>query len=462
MLPQQPDTLAIIDLCKSRGIPVCVGGPGPTSTPDVFRKADFLVIGEAESVIDDFIAAFESGARGGEFVAPKFQADVSKSPVPRFDLLDMSQYMYVGVQFSRGCPFRCEFCDIIELYGNVPRAKTTEQMLRELEALHALDYRGQVDFVDDNLIGNKKALKKFLPVLIAWQKERNYPFKFSTEASINLADDSELLQMMRQANFFAVFVGIETPDNDTLVQTQKKQNARRSLADGIAKIYEAGMFVLGGFIVGFDAEQGSVSQGLIDCIDDTAIPISIVGLLTALPNTQLTRRLEREGRLLHNFDYAADAPGDQCTQGLNFTTLRARRDILEDYRRVLAAVYAPAAFFRRCRNMGLALNRPSLSRKKKISSPARRRAIRRDLGQLVGLIARLAWHQPRSLPHFVHTFLTVSRKNPAALEIVITNIAFYLHLGPFSRFVIRDIDRKIRDLEAGDRSALPVQELRAA
>src|SRR5262249_37018516 len=287
-----------IELCHDRGKPVVVGGPDATSSPDVYRAADFLVLGEAEGIIDEFVAAWSSGAKAGRFEAAKFQVDVTKSPIPRFDLLKRTDYVYIGVQFSRGCPFNCEFCDIIELYGRVPRAKTNEQMLAELDALYHTGHRGHVDFVDDNLIGNKKALKLFLPALREWQRKRRYPFQFSTEASMNLADDAQLLSMMREANFFGVFIGIESPDTETLISTQKKQNTRRSLADSVQKIYGAGMLVLAGFIVGFDTEKGSMADAMIDCIEATSIPVCMVGLLTALPNTQLGRRLEKENRLL--------------------------------------------------------------------------------------------------------------------------------------------------------------------
>ena len=272
MLPQRTDTLRLIDLCRGDGKPVVVGGPDAMSSPDAYAKADFLVLGEAEGIIDQFIDAWSAGARRGVFQGEKFQVDVTKSPIPRFDLINFKHYTYVGVQFSRGCPFTCEFCDIIEIYGRVPRSKTTEQMLAELQTLYDAGYRGHVDFVDDNLIGNKKALKRFLPALETWQKGLGYPFQFSTEASMNLADDRELLDMMKAANFFAIFVGIESPDTATLVAAQKKQNTRRSLAESVHKIYGAGMFVIAGFIVGFDTEEGSVAPGLIDCIEATSIP----------------------------------------------------------------------------------------------------------------------------------------------------------------------------------------------
>src|SRR5689334_21859982 len=193
MLFQQADSLAIVDMAHEHGKVSMVGGPDVTSHPHVYAASDFRIYGEAESVIEDVIKSWNAGERSGVFEAPKFQADVTKTPIPRFDLLKFEQYLYVGVQFSRGCPFTCEFCDIIELYGRVPRTKTTEQMLAELETLYQLGYRGHVDFVDDNLIGNKKAVKAFLPHLIKWLEERDYPFEFSTEASLNLSDDTELL-----------------------------------------------------------------------------------------------------------------------------------------------------------------------------------------------------------------------------------------------------------------------------
>src|SRR5262249_39411694 len=236
MLPQHSDLIEIIELCNTRGKPVAIGGPAVTSSPHLYRKANFRVLGEAEGIIDKFLEAWEAGAREGLFEAEKFQVDVTKTPIPRFDLLKFENYLHIGVQFSRGCPFTCEFCDIIELYGRVPRAKTNAQMLKELDALHALGYRGHVDFVDDNLIGNKKAVKAFLPHLRTWLEDKDYPFEFTTEASINLADDGELLKLMNEANFAGLFVGIESPDPETLVLMRKKQNTRRNIAESIHKI----------------------------------------------------------------------------------------------------------------------------------------------------------------------------------------------------------------------------------
>lgn len=443
MLPQRADSLSVIEFCQARGKPVVVGGPDAMSSPEVYEHADFLVIGEAEEIIAEFIEAWEGGARRGCFRAEKFKVDITKSPIPRFDLLDFSHYLYIGVQFSRGCPFNCEFCDIIELFGRMPRSKTGEQMIAELQALHDAGYRGHVDFVDDNLIGNKKALKKFLPVLEAWQKSAGYPFMFSTEASINLADDAELLDMMKRANFFAVFVGIESPDTETLIATRKKQNTRRSLADGVHKIYAAGMMVLAGFIIGFDTEKTRVAEGMIDCIEATSIPVCMIGLLTALPSTQLTRRLEKEGRSRPFSDLQG---GDQCTAGLNFTTLRPRRDILQDYKTVVEAVYRPAAYFERVRTFGRMLRRPGhgVTARPAVSS--------RDRTALLRLMWRMTVNRAGLAPHFWRTFIDIARHNPSALELVAIQMALYLHLGTFAKFVAKEMDRQIAEIDRQQRA----------
>src|SRR6476620_9041240 len=333
MIVQQLDTLDIIRMCRARAIPVAVGGPDATSSPHVYREADFQVIGEAEDIVADFVAALDGGAEHGVFEAAKFQIDVRKSPSPRFDLLKLENYLSVGVQFSRGCPFTCEFCDIIELYGRVPRTKSNDQMLAELDALYDRGYRGHVDFVDDNFIGNRKNLRPLMPRLKQWLEEHDYPFEFSTEASINIADDDDMLQAMKDANFFGIFVGIESPDPETLVQMRKKQNTKRNIAESVHKIYRYGMLVTAGFILGFDTEKVSVAQSMTDFIEECCVPICMVGLLYALPGTQLTRRLAKEGRLHEGHDIMrAEQSGHQCTLGCNFDTKRPLRDILTAYK----------------------------------------------------------------------------------------------------------------------------------
>jgi radical SAM superfamily enzyme YgiQ (UPF0313 family) len=440
MLAQQVDTLELIALCHVHGKPVVIGGPDPTSSPHVYAAADFRVLGEVEGIIDEFVAALDAGARSGCFTAPKFTIDVTQTPVPRFDLLKFEHYLYVGVQYSRGCPFTCEFCDIIELYGRVPRAKTTPQMLAELEALYQLGYRGHVDFVDDNLIGNKKALKTLLPELAAWLKARDYPFEFSTEASINMADDDELLRLMREANFFTIFVGIESPDPKTLVHTKKKQNTRRNLAESVHRIYRTGMFVTAGFIVGFDSEEVSMADAMADFIEEAAIPVCMVGLLYALPNTQLTRRLAAAGRLHHDHDVAAPELSDQCTPHLNFDTLRPLSDILHDYRRILERVYDPAAFADRLNRLSGMLDRSGRPRDLPEGD------VRRKVAS-IEMVHKIITRLPEARVPFWQTFVKCAKSNPAALRYIVTLMAFYLHLGPFARQVIAAIDARLAELD---------------
>ncbi|MGD9924031.1 MAG: B12-binding domain-containing radical SAM protein [Pseudorhodoplanes sp.] len=449
MLPQHDDLLEIINLCRARGKPVAIGGPAATSVPHFYARANFQVLGEVEDVIHDFIAAWEAGAREGVFQARKFEIDVRKTPIPRFDLLKFDRYLYVGVQFSRGCPFTCEFCDIIELYGRVPRTKSTPQMLAELDALYALGYRGHVDFVDDNLIGNKKAVKAFLPDLKKWLEAHDYPFEFTTEASLNLADDDELLRLMNEANFVGLFVGIESPDPETLVQMRKKQNTRRSIPESVHKINAAGMFVTAGFIVGFDNEKSGMADAMIELIEESSIPVCMVGLLYALPNTQLTRRLTKEGRL-HPPPEFASSRADQCTLGLNYDTLRPRREILTDYRDILQKAYEPEAFAGRLRKLVTLLDNSTRVHQSATGDTRRK---------FQSTVARIIERLPGARDAFKQILVQCATSNPSSLRTIVTLMAFYLHLGPFSRHVIGQIDQRIAELD--DEPARPLHLPRA-
>jgi radical SAM superfamily enzyme YgiQ (UPF0313 family) len=447
MLPQGGDILDIVDLCRRHGKPVVIGGPGVTSSPHLYQTANFQILGEAEGVIDKFVEAWEGGAGEGVFEAEKFQVDVTKSPIPRFDLLKFDDYLHIGVQFSRGCPFTCEFCDIIELYGRVPRAKTNAQMLAELDELYRLGYRGHVDFVDDNLIGNKKAVKAFLPELATWLEAHDYPFEFTTEASLNLADDAELLALLNRANFVGVFVGIESPDTATLVAMRKKQNTRRSIPDSIHKIYAAGLYVHAGFIVGFDSETESVADAMVELIEEAAIPVCMVGLLYALPNTQLTRRLENEGRLHPHVRREDVKSADQCTMGLNFETLRPRQEILADYVRVLERIYDETAFAGRLQRLATLLD--NSGRKQ----PTRPQHSRRGLGRLE-MLHRVISNLPEPRDLFRRTLSECFTNNPESTSRIVLLMALYLDVGVFSRDVIARTESMIAALEpAADQQA---------
>jgi radical SAM superfamily enzyme YgiQ (UPF0313 family) len=440
MLPQRADILQTIAWAQRLGRKVVVGGPDIMSTPDVYTHADFLVVGEAEGVIDEFVAAWRAGAERARFDAEKFKADVTATPIPRFELLKRKKYLQMTVQYSRGCPFTCEFCDIIELFGRRPRTKENAQMLAELDAIYALGYRGHVNFVDDNLIGNKKAVKQFLPELIRWQEAHGYPFDFSTEASLNLADDPELMGMLSKAGFLGVFIGIESPDEDVLAATKKKQNTKRDIAESVHKVYASGLAVLAGFIVGFDEEKGPVGDAIADLIEESAIPIAMIGLLYALPETELSRRLAREGRLhpLPDIDQAiAEGSADQCTQGLNFDTRRPRHEILNDFRTVVARTYDLENYHARVRRLADLLRFPD----------ANIDVFRSGFLKNVAFVLRLSWRmgitarQGKRL--YWGTIRHAVRRDPRTLEAVFLSLAAYAHTGPFSNQVLAAIDRRI-------------------
>jgi radical SAM superfamily enzyme YgiQ (UPF0313 family) len=298
MLPQQQGLLDLLEKANDDGKFICVGGPDPSSQPELYRKADALVLNEGEVTIPQWIAAWEKGDPTGTF-SDETKPDISTSPIPRHDLVDINDYYYMGVQYARGCPFNCEFCDIIELFGRKPRHKSPSQFLAELEAIHKTGFRGYIEIVDDNFIGNKRNVKReLLPALIKWQKKNRRPFYFGTEATMNLADDDKLLEMMQKAEFKWVFMGIETPDPDLLVQTQKSHNTMRPIVERVNQIYRYGIIVTAGFIMGFDNEKPNTGASINRCIEDAGICMAMIGLLVALPKTQLTRRLIKENRLM--------------------------------------------------------------------------------------------------------------------------------------------------------------------
>lgn len=446
MIPQRKECLAIIERVRALGRPVVVGGPDVTSSPDIFARADFRILGEAESVIDQFVEAWRSGTKSMVISAEKYTFDITQSPLPRFDLVKLDRYLEVSVQFSRGCPFTCEFCDIIELFGRVPRAKTNAQILSELDRLYELGHRGNINFVDDNLIGNKKAVKALLGPLIEWQKQHGYPFELLTEASINLADDDELLRLLREANFQNIFVGIETPDEDTLVATRKKQNTRRSIAESIARIHASGIQVLAGFILGFDGDRETIAKDMIECIEASAIPVCMIGLLTALPETQLSRRLEKEGRLnpAEDLDFTrifdATDVGDQSTAGLNFRTIRSRRAILSDYKTVLDAVYEPRAYFGRVATAGRRF-------KRSLNVPFSLAFALRDMRGFFGIMRRLAWPNPRLLWLFITVIIPAILANPVAARQTVSALIFYFDMGPFAGGMSKMLADKLLDFD---------------
>ena len=429
MLPQQIGILDIINLSHQKQRPVVVGGPDPTSQPHLYQSADFLVLGEGEITIPMLLEDLRKGFKSGEYISEDF-ADMTKAVVPRFDLINFNNYIHLNIQFTRGCPFNCEFCDIIELYGRKPRTKTPEQIIKELQALYDLNYRGHIDIVDDNFIGNKKNVKETLRAVKVWSEKNNYPFYYGIETSINLADDDELLQMMRDVDFRLVFIGIETPEDDVLEKANKKINMNRSVVEATKKISSYGMVVNAGFIIGFDNESNQTPKKMISCIQDSGICTAMLGLLYALPNTMLTKRLQREGRLFEEFSIFTDTKTqiDQASSGLNFITVRPRIDVLRNFVDVLKYIYKPEHYYERIIRTCLYLtvtNKYKHNFKKTF----------KNLRSFARIVSRVGFDRITG-KLFWKMFFTVLLKNPKAIEWGVSLSAMFIHFYKHSNFVI--------------------------
>ena len=352
---------------------VVAGGPYVTTDPDAAPDVDHIVLGEAEQTLPELARALEAGTAPRRIEAPE-RPDVTRSPAPRFDLLRMDRYNAVGVQFSRGCPFNCEFCDIIEIFGRVPRTKTPDQFIDELNSLLATGFRGAVFVVDDNFIGNKVAARKMLTRLTEWSRAERFPFDFFTEASVNLASDDGLIRGLVEAGFSSVFLGIETPSREALLETQKRQNMHLDLAQSVEKLVDSGLEVMAGFIVGFDSDDEDIFDRQYEFIAASPISMAMVGILTALPGTQLWRRLLAEGRL------SGDSHGDGAFRP-NFVTKLPEDKLVLGYRGLLERLYQPRAYFDR------ALRCLTLQRHRPMG------AYRRPLGQGLRSLASSLWRQ---------------------------------------------------------------------
>jgi radical SAM superfamily enzyme YgiQ (UPF0313 family) len=342
MAVQRNSALMVIARCKALGVKMVAGGPLFTCEPDQFADVDHLVLNEAELTLPRFLSDLAHGRPQRVYTTDEYP-EIEQTPTPLWHLLDMKHYATMSIQFSRGCPFNCDFCNITALLGHRPRTKTATQIIAELDSLYALGWRKTVFFVDDNFIGNKKQIKtEILPALIAWRKGKN-GMTFDTEVSINLADDDELLSLMAQAGFTNVFVGIETPNDDSLIECNKKQNRKRDLVESVQHIQRAGLQVQGGFIVGFDNDTPSIFQQQIDFIQKSGIVMAMVGLLQAPYGTRLYQRLLSEGRLTSGIS------GDNADGSTNIIP-RMNLDVLRDgYRKLLDQIYSPEFYYARVR-----------------------------------------------------------------------------------------------------------------
>ena len=410
---------------RRRGKFVVAGGPLASLCPEELRdKVDVVFVDEAEYTWPQFLKDYAAGQWHAEYRQDE-KPSMHDSPLPRFDLLKINEYRSMTIQFTRGCPFTCEFCDIIVMYGRRPRAKTVDQVMAEVREIHRLGATN-IFVVDDNFIGNKKEAKLLLTSIVAWQRANGYPMEFMTEVSLNVAQDDEMLSLMRQANFTTIFIGIESPRTASLEETKKNQNLRENILDSVHRIQRAGLEVMAGMIVGFDHDDTAIFEEQFRFIQDARIPVSMTGLLNALPKTPLYKRLKDAGRL------AAESVGDQFV----FTNIvpkgMSTKELNEGYKRLLQRLYSHRNYRRRV--MQLILHKGTQIEKKFVSS-------RKDLG----IFARVLWTCiVRASP--MRAWLTLSLmgetlvRRPRAFRDAITLALIHKHLYEYMRETCRRLD----------------------
>ena len=341
MAIQKASVKEVISKCKKMGIKIVAGGPLFTAGHEEFLDVDYFVLNEAEITLPLFLEDLKNGSTKHIYTSQKFPS-IEKTPIPLWGLVNMKKYGSMNIQYSRGCPFNCEFCDITNLFGRGVRTKSRSQILAELESLYSYGWRGGVFFVDDNFIGNKIKLKQeILPALIQWMAAKKHPFTFSTEASVNLSDDEELMRLMTQAGFDSVFLGIETPNEESLAECNKFQNKNRDLVACVKKIQKLGLQVTGGFIVGFDSDPPSIFEKQIEFIQKSGIITAMVGLLNAPRGTRLYQRLVKENRLLNEIS------GDNTDFSINFIPKMNYEILIGGYKRIISGIYSPGPYFER-------------------------------------------------------------------------------------------------------------------
>jgi radical SAM superfamily enzyme YgiQ (UPF0313 family) len=388
---------------------VVAGGPLFNTQWKSFTNVDHFVLNEAETTLPPFLADLKKGNPKPVYSSTERPA-ISKTPIPMWSLINFQDYATMAVQYSRGCPFNCEFCDIVIMNGRIPRTKTPEQMIREIQFLYDAGWKGSLFIVDDNFIGNKIEVKKLLPAIIKWQRANKYPFKLLTEASMNLADDEELLKLMSEANFHKVFLGIETPSVKSLLECNKMQNAKRDLSESVRIIQRSGMQVMGGFIVGFDNDRESTFDLQIRFIQKVGIVTAMVGLLSAVPKTRLWKRLKTEGRLLRK------PTGENTDGSLNFIPKMETKQLLTGYKKILDTIYSPKQYYKRINTFIKNYKPKSKSRFSKIYLHAFFRSVWR-----IGIFSKSSFRYWRLI---IRTLFTKIRALPEAIELAIYGLHF--------------------------------------
>jgi len=411
MVLQKKSVEKIIQKCKNLRTKIVAGGPLFTSANELFDDIDHLILNEAEITLPLFLQDIKNGNPKHIYKSQQW-ADITKTPVPLWELLDMNKYAYMSMQYSRGCPFSCDFCGVTSLFGNKMRLKTEDQLLAELEDLYLKGWRGYLFIVDDNFIGNKNQLKKhLLPAMINWMKNRNYPFMFNTQVSINIADDTELMKLMVEAGFNIVFIGIETPHEKGLIECEKHQNKNRDLIDCVKKIQSYGLQVQGGFILGFDSDIPSIFDKLISFIQKSGIVTAMVGLLNAPRGTKLYDRLDRENRLL------GDASGDNTDLSMNFIPKMDHQQLIEGYKSVISKIYSHKYYYERIFTLF------------KNYKPIKKQKIKIDIPEINALIKSI-WYigiKERGKIYYWKLILWTLFRRPQLLQLAITFAIYGFH-----------------------------------
>ncbi len=411
--PQEIPIRQLVARARAHGVTVVVGGAGPTLQPDLYKDlADYVVQGEAEPVMSRLLADIERGFSAGIYKSHD-SADLTHAPVPRYDLAKLDQYMFVGMNFTRGCPFACEFCAQIEIFGRKPRTKPTARILAEHQRLFDLGYRGMVDFGYDNLIGDVPRAIETLTAMREWNREHGHPFCYSTEATMNLARLPKVLELMRDNDFRYCFMGIESGDEAVLEKTHKGQNTAMAADEAVRVVNGYGIAVNTGLILGFDGESSGTADRMLDMVQKTGAFPTLVLPLHALPNTQLSRRLEREGRLFKRgvIEINDETRTDTATTGLNFVTQRPRAEVLADLANVLDELYTPENHYERMHRVVRQLRTARKFR------PPLRKLLRMAGG--LGTIVRTIGADRRTAPWFWTAVARAALTNPGALEVVL-------------------------------------------
>ncbi|MEJ2689042.1 MAG: B12-binding domain-containing radical SAM protein [Deltaproteobacteria bacterium] len=409
MIVQKESARQIIKRCGAHGKTVVAGGPVFTTQHEQFEGVDHFVLNEAEITLPLFLADLAAGQPKALYASAE-RPEITRTPVPLWSLIDLRNYATMAIQYSRGCPFNCEFCDIIIMNGRIPRVKSPAQMKKEFQALFDAGWRKSVFIVDDNFIGNTKEVKQLLPHLIEWQRQHRFPFTLLTEVSANLARDEELMGLMSAANFFKVFMGLETPNQDSLLECGKKQNTVGSMTEVVDTIHRHGMQVMGGFIVGFDHDPENIFDMQVRFIQQIGVVTAMVGILTALPQTRLWHRLKAEKRLLN------DATGENTDGRLNFRPRMDKEKLIAGYQQLLATLYSPKNYYQRIHTF-----------LRNYTPTARARLTGEDLlaflraGWRLGIVSKARFRYWKLI---VKTFLVKRRALPMAVELAIHGFHF--------------------------------------